>query len=151
MFIYSTADPAYPSLLSQFSHITSCDPVIADSNFAFVTLRSGNNCAGFVNQLEILNIQNVQSPTLVKSYDLTNPHGLSKSGNILFICDGTGGLKIFDASDVNNLNLLRTIGGLNAYDIITINNNAIVVAADGLYQYDYSDPANTTLRSKISL
>ncbi len=151
MFIYSIADPAHPSYLSQFSHVTSCDPVIAAGDFAYVTLRTGNTCASTVNQLDILNVQDVQSPVLVKSYPLANPHGLSKSGNHLFICDGDGGLKVFDATDANNLLLLQTISGMKAYDIITTNNNAIVVATDGLYQYDYTDPAHLVLRSKMGL
>ncbi len=149
MFIYSTTDPAHPTLVSQFSHLTACDPVIADGNNAYVTLRTGTNCAVGVNQLEILNIQDLQSPTLVKTYPLTNPHGLSKSGNYLFICDGIAGLKVYDATDPNNLQLLQTISSINAYDIITLNNNAIVVATDGVYQYDYSNPSNLVLRSRI--
>ena len=151
MFIYSITDPAHPSYLSQFSHLTSCDPVIAAGDFAYVTLRTGNNCAGNINRLDILNVQNVQLPVLVKSYPLANPHGLSKSGNHLFICDGDGGLKVFDATDANNLLLLQTISGIKAYDIIATNNNAIVVATDGLYQYDYTNPAHLVLRSKIGL
>lgn len=150
MFIFNTTDPALPSMVSQFSHLTSCDPVIADDDFAYVTLRTGTTCAGTINQLDILNIQNLQAPTLVKSYDLTNPHGLSKSGNTLFICDGSGGLKVFDATDKNNLQLLKTVTGINTYDIITLNNIAIVVATDGLYQYDISQPANLKLKSKIA-
>jgi len=151
MFIFGTANPALPAQLSQFAHITRCDPVIADDNFAYVTLRSGTNCNGTsINELDILNIQNLQSAWLVKSYALTNPHGLAKSGNTLLICDGTAGLKVYDAADVNKLRLLQTIGGLEAYDVIAQNNNAIVVAKDGLYQYDYTNRSNVTLQSKIS-
>ncbi|HEX8677896.1 MAG TPA: hypothetical protein VF700_11780, partial [Segetibacter sp.] len=151
MFIFNTTNPELPAQVSQFTHITSCDPVIADDNFAYVTLRSGTNCNGSsINQLDILNIQKLESTWLVKSYPLTNPHGLSKSGNTLFICDGTAGLKVYDAADVNKLRLLQTVEGINAYDIIAQNNNAIVVARDGLYQYDYTNRSNVTLQSKIS-
>lgn len=151
MFIFNTTNPALPAQVSQFTHITSCDPVIADDNFAYVTLRSGTNCNGSsVNQLDILNIQKLESTWLVKSYPLTNPHGLSKSGNTLFICDGAAGLKMYDAADVNKLRLLQTFEGIDAYDVIAENNNAIVVAKDGLYQYDYSNRSNVTLQSKIS-
>ncbi|HLL43760.1 MAG TPA: hypothetical protein VK369_11515 [Segetibacter sp.] len=151
MFIFNTTNPALPAQVSQFTHITSCDPVIADDNFAYVTLRSGTNCNGSsINQLDILNIQKLESTWLVKSYPLTNPHGLSKSGNTLFICDGTAGLKVYDATDVNKLRLLQTIKGIDAYDVIAQNNNAIVVAREGLYQYDYTNRSNVTLQSKIS-
>lgn len=150
VFIFNTANPAQPEKLSTFAHITNCDPVIADDNFAYATLRAGTNCnGGTINELDILNIQNLQATWLVKSYPLTNPHGLAKSGNTLFICDGAAGLKVFDAADVNNLRLLQTVEGINAYDVIIGNNNAIVVAKDGLYQYDCTNRSNVTLRSKI--
>ncbi len=151
MFIFNTTNPAQPERLSQFTHITRCDPVIADDNFAYVTLRTGTDCNGSsINVLDILNIQNLQSPWLVKSYPLTNPHGLSKSGNTLFICDGSAGLKVYDAADVNKLRLLQTVEGIDAYDVIAQNNNAIVVAKNGLYQYNYSNRNNLILQSKIS-
>jgi len=41
-------------------------------------LSSGSTCGGFTNQLDVLDIKNIKVPTLVKSYPLTNPHGLSK-------------------------------------------------------------------------
>lgn len=151
MFIYSLADPAHPSYISQFTHLTACDPVIASDSVAYVTLRTGRTCAGTLNQLDILNVQNVQTPFLIKSYPLTNPQGLSKSGNSLFICDGNGGLKVFNASDPNNLQLLQTISGIDAYDIITIGNTAIVVATDGLYQYNFANTSNLVLLSKIGI
>lgn len=150
MFIFNTANPAQPAQLAQYTHFTACDPVIADDNFAYVTLRSGTRCRGAQNQLDVLNIQNIETPWLIKSYPLTNPHGLSKSGNTLFICDGEAGLKVYDALDVNNLRLLQTVDGIDAFDVIAQNNNAIVVAKDGLYQYDYTNRSNVSLQSKIS-
>lgn len=150
MFIYGTSNPNAPNQLGRFLHARTCDPVIADGNFAYVTLRSGGNCAGTSNQLDVLNMQNITNPTLVKTYPLSNPHGLAKSGNTLFICDGAEGLKVYNASDVNNLSLLKTIGGIDAYDVIAFNDIAIVVAKDGLYQYNYSDLSNIRLLSRIS-
>jgi hypothetical protein len=150
MLVYSANNPQQPSKLGSFAHARVCDPVIADDNYAFVTLRSGSTCAGFTNQLDIVNIQNLPTTTLVKSYPLTNPHGLSKDGNTLIICDGKGGLKIYDASNVNALQLLQTITGMETYDVIAYNNLAIVVAKDGLYEYDYSNRSNVKLLSSIS-
>jgi hypothetical protein len=151
MFIYGTSNPALPNRVGSFTHARACDPVIADGNYAYVTLRTGNVCAGTSNQLDVINIQNLNSPSLVKTYSLTNPHGLAKSGNALFICDGTGGLKVYNATDVNNITLMKTIEGINAYDVIAFNNLAIVVAKDGLYQYNYADPSNPGLLSKITI
>ncbi len=151
MFVYGTVNPATPNRVSSFSHARSCDPVIADGNFAYVTLSSGNTCGGASNQLDVINIQNITSPLLVKSYPLTSPRGLSKSGNTLFICDGVGGFKVYNAADVNNLTLLKSINNINAYDVISLNSIAIVVGKDGLYQYNIADPANTSLLSKVPI
>jgi len=150
MSIYSIQDPASPSFLSLSMHWRNCDPVIADDKYAYVTIYDGAVCGGGkLNQLEIFDVSVLQRPVPVKTYLLTNPHGLSKDGNLLFICDGRDGLKIFDAADVQNLRLLKHIIGIDTYDVITINGIAWVVAKDGLYQYDYSNPAATHLLSKL--
>lgn len=151
MYIYDLANPASPAALGQMNHVRSCDPVIADDNHAYVTLRSGTVCQGFSNQLEVLDIKDLKSPSLLKIYSMTNPHGLSKDGNLLFICDGKDGLKVYNAADVQNLKLLKTISGIDTYDVIAYNGLALVVASDGLYQYDYSNASNIRLLSKINL
>ncbi len=149
MYIYDITNPDKPSKAGQFNHFRACDPVIADDDYAYVTLRNGSTCTRGVNQLDILNISNLNTPTLTKTYAMTNPHGLSKDGNTLFICDGKDGLKIYDASSVNNLKLLHHIKGFESYDVITTNNLAIVVSKDGLRQYDYSNLNDIKLLSKI--
>lgn len=151
MFIYGTSNPAQPNKLSMFSHARVCDPVIADDNYAYVTLRSGNACAGFTNQLDVLDISNLSSPQLVKSYSLSNPHGLSKSGDLLFICDGDAGLKVFNAGNVNDIKPIKTINGISTYDVITYNNIAMVVCKDGLYQYRFTAAGDVTYLSKLSI
>jgi hypothetical protein len=151
MFIYNAANPDNPSKLGQFIHARVCDPVIADDQFAFVTLRSNNTCAGFLNQLDVVNIQSVTNPVLVKSYLLKNPAGLSKDGNTLLICDGEDGLKLFDASNVNNLVQVKQIKGMETYDVIALNGLAIMVAKDGLYFIDYSNPATAFVVGKVGI
>jgi hypothetical protein len=82
---------------------------------------------------------------------MTNPHGLGKNGNILFVCDGSAGLKIFNATNPKQLlnNVIKTYPGINAFDVIPLPNNLIMVGDSGLYQYDYSNILNITLRSTI--
>ncbi|HET6994728.1 MAG TPA: hypothetical protein VFI06_07090 [Chitinophagaceae bacterium] len=151
MFIFDIANPASPVKQANFAHARACDPVIADDDYAFITLKSGTTCGPTADELLIVNVQNIQSPSLVKTYPLTGPKGLSKDNNLLFVCDGTAGLRVYNASDVLNLQLLKTITGIETYDVITWNNRAMVVAADGLYQYDYSDINNIRLLSKIAV
>lgn len=152
MFMYDIeASPGTPVKFGEFTHARACDPVIADDKYAYVTLHSGTACLGYNNQLDIVRLNNLFDAELAKTYDLTSPQGLSKDGNILFICDGTDGLKVYDAADVMNLQLLKHFPGLETYDVIAHNKTAIVVAKDGLYQYDYSSLDNIHLVSKISL
>lgn len=150
MYIFDVSTPGNPVQQAQFTHARSCDPVIADGNTAFVTLRSGTKCEGFTNQLDVLDVSNVLKPALIKTYGMTNPHGLGKDGNMLFICDGKDGIKVYDAADVNNVKLIKRITGMESYDVIAANSRALVVAKDGLYQYDYSK-IDIRLLSKIGL
>jgi hypothetical protein len=151
MFIFNIANPSVPERQGNFNHARACDPVIADDDYAFVTLREGSICTGTANQLDIVNVQNVFSPSLVKSYQMTNPHGLAKDGNYLFLCDGRDGLKVYDASSVTNLKLLKHIPGMETFDVIAWNKRLLIVTENGLRQYDYSDIGNIRLLSTISI
>ncbi|HEX7846173.1 MAG TPA: hypothetical protein VF476_10270 [Chitinophagaceae bacterium] len=149
MYIYNVSNPDAPVQTGQFAHVRTCDPVIADNNYAYVTLSSGTPCQGFTNELDVLQLNNLINPTLVKVYNMKNPKGLSKDGDYLFICDD--GLKVFNASNVQNLQLIKQIKNLETYDVIAYNKRALVVAKDGLYQFDYTDINNITQLSKINV
>jgi hypothetical protein len=150
MYMYDVqTSPSNPSLIGQFVHARGCDPVIADNNYAYITLNDSSACLGFYNQLQIVNIQDMANSYMVKSYQLTHPEGLSKDGNNLFICDGKDGLKVYDATDVSNLKLLKQLKDAEVYDVVAENGLAIVMSKDGLYQYDYSDLNNIHLISKL--
>lgn len=153
MYIYSLEIPEAPALLSHYTHVQSCDPVVVEGDYAYVTLRSGNSCRGFVNQLEVIDIKNPKTPILVRTYPMTNPSGLGIDNGILFICDGTAGLKIFDAKDVNTIssNQLANYSTINALDIIPYNKVAMMIGSDGLYQYDYTDIKNIKLLSTLPI
>lgn len=139
LFMYDVSDPEHPAKLGQFSHGRACDPVVTDGKFAYVTLHAGTACGGSANELNVINIQDLMSPSLVKSYSMTKPTGLSKDNNLLFVCDGTSGVKLYDASNPANLKLLKQIESNEPYDVIAGNNKALVVAKNGIYQYDYSN------------
>lgn len=153
MLIYDNSNPSLPTYISAFTHARACDPVVVDDRYAYVTLREGSACQGAVgNQLDVVDISNIQQPTLVKSYPMGNPHGLGIDGSSLFICDGSHGLKLYDASDVHKIDKnLVAKKAIHSYDVIPFNNIAIVVGEDGLYQFDYSNPADLKLLSKIEV
>lgn len=153
MHIMDLSSPEAPAKLSTYEHVQSCDPVVVDDKYAYVTLRSGNTCQGFTNQLEVIDIENLTSPQLLRTYPMTNPHGLGIDNTTLFICDGNDGLKAFDASDVNSIdkNLLAHYKNINATDVIPYNNTLIMIGEDGLFQYDYSNPTDIRLLSTIKI
>jgi hypothetical protein len=153
MYILDIAAPELPVQVGTYQHVRSCDPVVVDDDYAYVTLRSGTACQGFTNQLEIIDIKNLESPQLLKTYPMTNPHGLGIDGNTLFICDGEAGLKTFDATDINTIdkNLIAHYKDINALDVIPFNNILMMIGEDGIFQFDYSDPKDMKLLSKIDV
>lgn len=149
MFIYDVSDKDNPRKLGQFTHARACDPVVADDTHAFVTLRTGTRCIGNLNQLDVIDVTNLMAPRLVKTYPMKGPAGLSKDGNLLFICDGTDGLKIYDATKPDNLALLKTIPLAEAYDVIAWNRIALTVTKDGIHFIDYSNPQQAFVAGKV--
>ena len=154
MHIYDNSSPANPRFLSTFAHAMACDPVYVDGDLAYVTLRDGNECQNFINQLDVVDVSDLTRPRLLKSHAMHNPHGLSKSGDALLICENDKGLKIFDASDWDKIGqrLLSNVQGFRAYDVITIDAQklAIVIGENGMRQYDISDPAKPIELSRIA-
>lgn len=150
MFIYDISNPSSPGYISQFIHVRSCDPVISDGKFAYVTLRSGTNCGGFTNQMDVINVESIRDPALVRSYPFTNPHGLSKDGNVLFVCDGSGGLKVLDATNANEIVTKKTFSGLQAIDVVAMNKLACVVLNNGVQLYAYDAQFNVQLLGSLS-
>ncbi len=144
MFIYDNRNPSSPTQISEFSHARSCDPVVAENNTAYVTLRSGNTCQGNQNQLDIIDITNILSPVLRKTYFMQEPYGVGIDGSTLFVCDGRAGLKVYNATDPMNIVLLGHFPMPDCYDIIPLGKTAIVIAKDGIHQLDYSNPAAIT-------
>ena len=151
MFMYDLANPTSPVQLGTFSHGRACDPVVTDGEYAYVTLRGGTSCGGNDNELNIIDVKDLMNPVLVKTYPLTGPTGLTKDGNLLFVCDGTSGVRLYDASDPGELKQLQQIDSDEPYDVIATNKTAMIVGKNGLYQYDYSDLDNIRLLSFYSL
>ena len=164
MNIYDINTPTKPVYLSGFSHARVCDPVIADSNFAYVTLHtesSENNntnlisislrcTGGITNELDVLDISNLSQVKQIQQYSLSRPMGLGKDGNTLIVCDAIDGLKVYDATDPANLILKQTISISNAYDVICLKGVALISTANALYEYDYRDINDVKLLSKLA-
>lgn len=140
MYIMDKSDELHPELLSKYEHTTSCDPVVVQGDYAYVTLRNGTECNGFTNQLDIVDIKNPSDPFLVKTYEMLNPHGLAINNECLFICEGKHGLKVFDvkSSDPTQITQKKFHEGIDAFDVISLPDILLMVGKDGFYQYSYA-------------
>ncbi len=153
MYIFDIKNRAYPQREGTYKHTRSCDPVVVEGDYAYVTMRDGNLCGNAVNQLDIIDISNSMNPRKVKSYNMTNPHGLGIDKGVLFVCDGRDGLKVFDASNPNNIRQLARFANITTYDVIP---NAkrkilIMVGSNQIFQYDYTDPNNPQQLSSLAV
>ncbi len=139
MLMYDVASPGNPNYLNSIQHFRSCDPVVADENYAYVTLRGGTNCFTETNELQIIDISNPEELSVVARQVMFNPHGLAIHGDYLLVCDGSAGLKVINVSNREEPNVLSTDNIPFAYDIIVDFPSAIVVGEGVLYQYDLSN------------
>jgi len=144
MYVYDISDPRFPTKLSEVRHIRSCDPVVAEGDYAYVTLNTNvTSCGQTVNNvLDIYDISNPLNPILKKTMQLKGPTGLGVDGDKLFVCDK--GLKVFDITDplsIHQTDDLADIDEVNiraAYDVIPVDGLLILVATEGLFQFDYT-------------
>lgn len=150
MFVYNIHEPSHPKYVSQFNHVRRCDPVIADGDYAFVTLRINSNCFGNGNELLVLDISDIKSPKHIHTYNFSNPHGLSKDGKVLFLCDGASGLKVLDAESVQNIQVKHSFQPGVAVDVIARNQLALVMLLDGIQLYSYDQQFNVQPLGKIN-
>ncbi len=140
MFIYDVSNAPSIERLSTYQHIVSCDPVVANKDYAYVTLRTEQNnnfCWRGVNQLDIVDIRDLRNPQLVSSFPMVNPRGLGIYGDTLLVCDN--GLKVLDVSDPQALKILDVDEDFDAFDLIVYTDLIIAVAEDGLSQYRFQN------------
>jgi len=153
MHIYDASTPNSPTRMAVYEHVQACDPVVVNSDYAFVTLRNGNTCRNGANELQVIDIKDLYNPTLKKAYPMLNPHGLGLAGDYLYIAEGTHGLKSFKVSDVMSIdqNQLEFLTSQKSVDLIPGPNSLIVIGPDGVCQFDYSNPAQLKKLSCIQV
>jgi len=151
VYIYDISEPQNILYLSHYEHITSCDPVVANDEFAFATLNSQSQCRWQTdaNQLDVIDISNIVYPQQVSSIQMENPKGLAIDSNYVFVCNGEYGVKIFDYSNPYNLHQVSGISGIDAYDIILDDQILYLIGKQGLFQYNYENIDNLQLLSNI--
>ncbi|MCB4799329.1 LVIVD repeat-containing protein [Neotamlana laminarinivorans] len=137
MYIYSLGNPSAPEYISEFTHWESCDPVVVDGDYAYLTLRGGNACGQLESVLEVIDVSDKANPTLASRYTLENPYGLGIKGNMLFVCDGTAGLKLFNKENPLDLSMVKDYNNIQSKDVIPLENSLLMIGGNTLYQYKY--------------
>jgi hypothetical protein len=150
MYIYDITEPSNPSFISEFQHGTACDPVVVAGDYAYVTLRGGNNCGATESGLFLVDISDISNPTLTATYPMEEPYGLGIMNNTLFVCDGSFGLKVFDTTNVPDLVAIQNFENITTFDVIPLQDHLLMVGEGTLYQYSYSD-MSIELISSMSL
>jgi hypothetical protein len=105
MHIYSLSTTGIPSYLSSFIHFTGCDPVAVEGDTAVVTLRDGRGCGGQAeNVMFVLDISDKLRPQELVEVPLSNPRGVALHNGIIYVCDHTAGLRVYElAGEINRL------------------------------------------------
>jgi len=156
MNIFDLADPSNPSEAYEFEHATACDPVLPADGVAYVTLRTADfsACPGNTNSLLVLDVTNVNDVKQKEEITMTSPFGMTLIDNLLYVGEGENGLKVFDASDKYEPELVQSISGMQVYDVIphpTNPNLILTTGPDGVSQYMIDgDVESLVLQSSIS-
>ena len=138
MFICDVATPTAPKIISGVSHARSCDPVVVDGHFAYVTLSTAGQRAATMcgpdpsNELDVIDLTNLKQPSLARTYSMSGPQGLGAENNRLYVCDD--GLKIFDTSQTPVLTQLQHFP-TPVTDVIPNGEYLLAIGPGGLYQY----------------
>lgn len=163
MHIYALGENGIPQAKSDTPYmalgedVNVCDPVIANSDIAYVTLSTDvwqniNGCGQEVsfNELRTYNVSDLENPYLVNTYSCNSPQGMSIDGNFLFMSDGSFGFKIFELDHSGNAKLIGQYDGAS-YDLIAKDRKLLVISKEEIRQYDYTDINDLTLYSTLDL
>lgn len=140
MYVYSVAKPNHPVPIGIHRHARSCDPVVTQGEFAYVTLRSDNqNCAGVANVLKVIDIQVPARPRELYDVRLSEPYGLGIADTRLFVCDGREGLVEFYLSSFGRPKELSRVQDEFCHDVIPLEKTLITTGTSGISQYDIQE------------
>ncbi len=148
MYIVNAYDEFNPYFVSGFAHATACDPVVVYGDTAYITVRGGSNCGSIEDQVNVIDITNIQNPTLLSTYLLNQPYGLGILNNVLYVC-ANGKLNVFDATNSAELLLMNTYE-TDVKDVIALNSHLIAVGTNKIIQYNYGENHTLEVMSEVN-
>lgn len=142
LLIYQDVDGVL-QYVSQYNHIVSCDPVVAQSRYAYATLHQENRCGTGVNQMEVIDLDDITQPRQISVTPMNTPYGLAVNNNDLYVCEANKLCHL----DVSNPELPQV---LDRYDVVGSDciydqGRLVVVGQSGLVQYRVTESGLTEL------
>ena len=154
MMIISIEDQDDPLDLFFSEHFTARDPVVVSGDRAYVTLRTSekDKFSRPVNELQIYDVRNLESPTLLNIFQMTSPWGLGLQHGRAYICDGSAGLRVLNVADPHRIADVAALNTDICFDVITTTNLVISTGLAGINQYKIdAETAAPVLLSTIAL
>lgn len=143
MRIYDVSNPDLLKFISNYQHVRSCDPVVANDSIAFVTLNTDAVvCSRGLNQLEVIDIKDRKTPKNLFTYPMIKPKGMALGYKELFVCDDV--VRRFAINDNKSLTSKEFINK-KANDAILKGNILMLIGENGLTQYDVSNNTSRLL------
>lgn len=129
-----------PTEASTIDHLTACDPVLADGDIAYSTLRSQANegCDGTENVLIVIDVTKARKASEVKTIDMESPYGMTMVNNVLIVGEGTNGLSFYNVKDRKSPEFLIRNKDITAFDVMLhpVDNEIIIVSdLSGIREY----------------
>jgi hypothetical protein len=137
MFVYDIASDGSPVYVSEFGHVTACDPVLPNDQYAYVTIRSGVFCnqVSEVDDLITLDITDLSNPYQVSRIDMINPRGMAFYKGDLYVGEGESGLKRFSLKDPANPQIFSYYPEYAANDMLGLDSILVVTGSEGVFQF----------------
>jgi hypothetical protein len=125
VYIYSLTDPMNPKYVSQMIHVRAYDPVVVQSNTAYVTLRNAMEYPW--NRLEIIDLNDYTNMAVLNTIPMSYPYGLTVRGIYVYVCDGYNGIEICDVSNPLVVSRLNFYPGFFTHEAIAYGDSLFVV------------------------
>lgn len=161
MYVYNIiSNPAKPSLEAFFVYppvLLARDPILAWDSVIYSTVVSGAGGG----MLRIFNNTDTRNPQQVNTMGWMEPRGMDRVDTILYLCDGSAGLRLLSVKKPYQPLLLKTIdentvlaGGQQSdnhyYDVIAIPPQLFCYTQGALLNYNISDPAAPVFLKKVN-
>jgi hypothetical protein len=104
-----------------------------------------------VNELDVDRFSDTSyAATLLSKIPLVNPQDIAIKDSVLFVLDGSAGLKTFSLSDPTHPALDATSTSVQGFHLVLTDQSTLLVSTStGLEQYDVSNPGSPLLLSKV--